>query len=75
MLITFAYDMLRTAGSDYTNTEEPAITGKIVCSARLYIESPKSPEWAWRYAVHDDPPENDGEHEGRGRKRVDITIE
>ena len=74
-LITFAYDMLKATDHDYTNTDEPAITGEIVRFARRYIENQNSPEWAWPYAVHDDPPENDGKRKGKDRKRVDIIIE
>jgi hypothetical protein len=74
-LITEAYGMLRAAGGNHSDFEEPTITGEIVRCARRYIEAPQAPEWASRYAVHDDPPENDVTRMGKHRKQVDIILE
>ena len=74
-LIIEACDILKATGADYTNTEEPAITGEVVHCARQYIDTQNNHGWAWRYTVHDDPPENTGGRKGKDRKKVDIIIE
>ena len=74
-LIIVACDILKATGADYTNTEEPEITGEVVHYARQYIDTQNNHGWAWRYTVHDDPPENTGGRKGKDRKKVDIIIE
>lgn len=74
-LIIEACNMLKADGLDYTDTDEPVISGEIVRFARRYSENENLSEWAWRYTVHDDPPENTGGRKGKDRKKVDIIIE
>lgn len=66
--------MLRCAGDDHSDSDEPAITGEIVRCAREFVEGPEAPGWAYRYAVHDDPPENDATRRGKHRRRVDVIV-
>ncbi|MCX6704586.1 MAG: hypothetical protein NTZ07_04060 [Candidatus Woesebacteria bacterium] len=75
LLVMEGYNILIKNENDYSNEEEPHITGEIVRCARLYIEAPDSPAWVCHYTVHDDPPENDGQRKGKHRKRVDIIFE
>ena len=75
LLIIAGHKKLTENAIDYSNKEEPSITGEIIRSAQLYSEKQDSPEWAYPYSIHDDPPENDGNREGKGRKRVDVIIE
>jgi len=75
ILITEACNMLKADGLNYTDTDEPAISGELVRFARQYCENKDLSEWAWPYTIHDDPPENDKSRKGKSRKRVDIIIE
>ncbi len=75
ILIIEACNMLKAEDLNYTDTDEPVISGEIVRFTRLYIENQDLPEWVWPYAVHDDPPENTGDRKGKDRKKVDIIIE
>ena len=56
-LIIAGHKRLTEKAADYSNEEEPNITGELVHYTREYIEAPDACEWAYRYAVHDDPPE------------------
>ena len=75
ILITEACNMLKADGLNYTDTDEPVISGEIVRLARQYSENQDLAEWAWPYTIHDDPPENTGGRKGKDRKKVDIIIE
>jgi hypothetical protein len=74
-LVIAGHKRLTENAADYSNEEEPNITGEIVRYTREYIEAPDTCEWASRYAVHDDPPENDAIRMGKHRKKVDIIVE
>jgi len=74
-LIIAGHKRLTKNAADYSNEEEPNITGEILRYTREYIEAPDACEWASRYAVHDYPPENDAIRMGKHRKKVDIIVE
>ena len=74
-LIIAGHKRLAEKAADYSNEEEPNITGELVHYTREYIEAPDACEWASRYAVHDDPPENDVIRMGKRRKKPDIIVE
>ena len=52
-LIIEACNMLKADGLDYTDTDEPVISGELVRFARLYSENENSPEWACPYTIQD----------------------
>ena len=74
-LIIAGHKRLTENDADYSNEEEPNITGEIIRYTREYIEAPDACEWAYQYAVHEDPPENDAIRMGKYRKKVDIIVE
>jgi hypothetical protein len=74
-LIIAGHKRLTENAADYSNEEEPIITGELVRFTREYIEAPDICEWTYRYVVHDDPPENDAIRMGKRRKKVDIIVE
>jgi hypothetical protein len=74
-LIIAGHKRLTENAADYSNEEEPNITGELVHYTREYIEAPDACEWAYQYAVHDDPPENNAIRMGKRRKKVDIIVE
>lgn len=57
------------------NKEEMAITGLLVHAMRDAIEGKERLSWAARYTIHDDPPVQAGQLEGKRRPRVDIEVE
>jgi len=74
-LIIAGHKRLTENAVDYSNEEEPNVTGEIVRHTREYIEAPDAYEWTYQYAVHDDPPENDAIRMGKRRKKGDIIVE
>jgi hypothetical protein len=65
----------RLIPSEFQHSEEPAITGELVRAMRMATEALDAPSWVRYYSVHDDPPLNTGERQGRRRRRVDIEFE
>jgi hypothetical protein len=61
--------------TDHANSEEPDITGELVRVMREILERDSSPDWVEYYSIHDDPPLNVPDRQGRRRPRVDIEIE
>lgn len=56
--------------------EETVITGLLVIAIRQIIEGEDGRPWAWRFAIHDDPPIDTGDgREGKERSRLDIQFE
>jgi len=74
-VILAGHKRLTENAADYSDEEEPNMTGEIVRYTREYVEASDACEWVSRYAVHDDPPENDAIRMGKGRKKVDIIVE
>jgi hypothetical protein len=72
-LIALGYQELHAG--DYTNSEEPEITGELVRAMREVQERESAPAWAVYYTIHDDPPLNVPDKRGRKRPRVDIEFE
>src|SRR5262245_13148214 len=57
------------------DAQEPAVTGELVRTIRKLIDGRDSPRWASRYSVHDNPPVNVQELQGKKRPLVDIEME
>lgn len=62
--------------------DEETITGQLVQQIRFVVADPNGPTWAWRYAIHDDPPVNVPRSgpktklaTGRRRPRIDLVLE
>jgi len=72
-LIAMGYQELNA--EDYANSEEPTITGELVRVMREILERETSPPWVEYYTIHDDPPLNVPDREGKRRPRVDIEFE
>ncbi len=72
-LIAMGYHEL--SAEDYANSEEPTITGEMVRVMREILERESSPPWVEHYAIHDDPPLNVPDKQGKRRPRVDIEFE
>jgi len=70
-LIKMGYD--RMVPPDYRTEEEPAITGALVEAIRQVFDDSLE-EWVPFFAVHDDPPVNDGIRRGKHRFRLDVKI-
>ena len=72
-LIVAGYKRLLEDNMDYTNEEEPNITGEIAKYAEEYAGDPASPEWAKHFVVYDEGMENTKGRKGKKRKKVDIV--
>jgi len=72
-LIIAGHKRLTENTVDYSNKEEPIITGELVRCANEYIDSTSSPAWTNLYDVKDESPENTKERLGKDRKKVDIV--
>jgi hypothetical protein len=72
-LITAGHKKLIENGTDYSNEDEPNITGELVRCTNEYIDSASSHDWTSRYDVKDESPENTKGRLGKGRKKVDIV--
>jgi len=72
-LIIAGHKKLTENATDYSNEEEPNITGELVRCANEYIDSTSSPTWTSFYDVRDESPENTKERLGKDRKKVDIV--
>lgn len=73
-LIYMGHERLRDR--DLSKTAEPAITGHLVKAIESVLDDPPTEigTWCHHIDVHDDPPENVGEREGKNRRRVDIKF-
>lgn len=72
-LIVAGHKRLTENKSDYSNEEEPNITGELKRCTEEYINSLSSPEWTSNYVVNEESPENTKGRVGKNRKRVDIV--
>ncbi len=72
-LIIAGHKRLIENNDDYSNEEEPSITGELVRCTNEYIDSFSSPEWTNNYVVNEESPENTKGRLGKNRKRVDIV--
>lgn len=72
-LIVAGYKMFAENVTDYTDEEEPSITGEIVRCVNEYIEGPSARNWAISYVIEEESPENTKGKLGKRRKRVDIV--
>lgn len=72
-LIIAGHKRLTENAADYSNEEEPNITGELVRCVNEYIDSTSSPIWTRFYDVRDESPENTKERLGKDRKKVDIV--
>ena len=66
-LLKIGYDRLEAL--EYQDSEETDITGELVRAMCKASEDRSSPDWAWRYSIHDDPPVNIQGRRGRRRPR------
>jgi len=73
LLIIAGHKKLTENTIDYSNEEEPNITGELVRCANEYIDSTSSPTWTSFYDVRDESPENTKKRLGKDRKKVDIV--
>lgn len=71
-LIVAGHKRLIENNNDYSNEEEPNITGELVRCTNEYIDSFSSPEWTNKYVVNEESPENTKGRLGKRRKKVDI---
>jgi hypothetical protein len=72
-LIIAGYKKLKGENIDYSNEEEPNITGELVRCSNEYIDSATSPGWTRFYDIRDESPENTQGRLGKYRKTVDIV--
>jgi hypothetical protein len=72
-LIIAGHKILIENKDDYSNEEEPSITGELVRCTNEYIDNFSSPEWTNNYVVNEESPENIKGRLGKDRKRVDIV--
>ncbi len=72
-LIIAGHEKLTENTTDYSNEEEPNITGELARCANEYIDSTSSETWASFYDVKDESPENTKGRLGKHRKKVDIV--
>lgn len=72
-LIVAGHKRLTEHNTDYSNEEEPNITGELVRCTNEYIDSFFSPDWTANYVVNEESPENTKGRLGKNRKRVDIV--
>ena len=72
-LIVVGHERLTENTTDYSNEEEPNITGELVRCTNEYIDSISSHTWTSFYDVRDESPENTQERLGKHRKKVDIV--
>jgi len=72
-LIIDGYGKLPDGTNDYSNEDEPNITGELVRCANEHIDCLSSPEWTKFYDVTEENPEHAQERKGKQRKRVDIV--
>ncbi len=71
-LISSGHKKLIKSDADYSNEEEPNITGEIVRCTNEYIDSSLSSDSDSLYSITEDPPENTGGRLGKSRKKSDI---
>ncbi|MDQ2695427.1 MAG: hypothetical protein M3Z21_08625 [Pseudomonadota bacterium] len=72
-LLRMGYE--RLPASAFRDAEEPDITGELARVMNDITEDHNSPEWAWRYQVHDDPPVNLAGRFGKHRPRLDLRVD
>lgn len=72
-LIALGYQELQ--GEDFSNSQEPEITGELVRAIQGILERPSAPDWVTHYTIHDDPPLNVPGKRGTKRPRVDSEFE
>ena len=72
-LILMGYQRLDAPA--FRGWDEPNISGELVRAMREALEAAEAPEWASRYAIHDDPPQHAKDRFGNARKRFDIALE
>ena len=65
----------RLKHGDFADSEEEAITGKLVQAMEQWLDDSRTPEWAGLFSVHEDPPVHDEELKGKRRRRVDIRLD
>lgn len=71
-LILMGYERLDAAS--HQNSDEQVISGKLACMIERAMEEKNAPRWVVHFSVHDDPPLNAPDREGKHRRRVDIMI-
>src|SRR5712692_8852207 len=69
-LILMGYQ--RMSPATFKTAEETSITGELVKEIGSVLKSEYAPEWADRFEVHDDPPQNSPGRLGKRRRRADI---
>ena len=72
ILIVHARERLNT--HSLATAEEPHITGELVKSAKVLLESPEVESWMEHIEVLDDPPQNAPNRYGKKRPRIDIEF-
>ena len=60
--------------SAFQSTDEPDITGELICAIDQVCDDPESEGWISFFTPHDDPPVNDPMRKGKNRRKVDIRI-
>ena len=72
-LIIAGHEKLKGGDTNYSNEEEPNITGELVRCSNEYIDSITSHSWTRSYVVVEESPENTKERLGISRKKVDVV--
>jgi hypothetical protein len=72
-LLIAGYKILIDSKINYSNEEEPNITGEIVRCANEFIDCLSSPDWTRFFDVKDELKENTQNRKGKKRKVVDIV--
>jgi hypothetical protein len=65
----------RLAPAKYRKKQEPAVTGAMREEMNNFLRDVAAPDWADYFSIHDDPPIEDDEREGRDRNRIDIRVD
>lgn len=73
-LILIARAHKRMDTQSLKQAEEPHITGELVKSAKVLLESLEADPWMEHIEVLDDPPQNDSNRHGKKRARIDIEF-
>jgi len=73
-MILIVHARERLAPHSLATAEEPHITGELVRSAKVLLESTEVESWMEHIEVLDDPPQNAPNRYGKKRPRIDIEF-
>jgi hypothetical protein len=69
-LVLMGYSQMNAPA--FKAAEETVVSGELVKEIKSILESEGAPDWADRFDVHDDPPQNAPGRLGKRRRRADI---